>query len=92
MTKSAKDIAAGLLKKGFVARESDHTFYQLSVDGRKTVINTKISHGEKEIGDPLLGIMARQLRLSKRSFLELVDCPLSLLEYIRLLRENGHIA
>jgi hypothetical protein len=60
MPRDAKEIGAGLQKKGFVPRENDHTFYHLFVNGKKTVISTKISHGEKEIGDKLLGMMARQ--------------------------------
>jgi len=92
MPRDAKEIGAGLQKKGFVPRDNDHTFYHLIVNGKKTVISTKISHGEKEIGDKLLGMMARQVRLSRRDFLNLVDCPLTLDEYLKLLRQAGHIA
>jgi len=37
-----------------------------------------MSHGSsyKTIGDPLLGTMAKQVGLTKKSFLELVDCTL----------------
>jgi hypothetical protein len=31
-------------------------------------------------------MMARQVRLSRRDFLNLVDCPLTLDEYLKLLR------
>jgi hypothetical protein len=92
MTRDAKEIGAGLKKKGFLPRENDHTFYHLFIDGRKTIISTKISHGEKEIGDKLLAMMGRQLRLSKRDFLALIDCPLSFEEYLKLLRDAGAIA
>ena len=92
MPKPAKDVAAGLLRKGFVSKENDHTFYQLFVDGKKTIVSTKISHGEKEIFDPLLGMMARQLKLTRRQFNDLVDCPLEFEEYVKLLRASGHVA
>jgi hypothetical protein len=92
MSRDARDVGAGLLKKGFSIRENDHTFYHLFIDGKKTIVSTKISHGEKEIGDRLLGMMARQLRLTKRNFLDLVDCPLTLDEYVKLLREAGVVA
>lgn len=91
MPKDAKDIAAGLVKKGFAPREGDHAFYHLVVNGKKTIISTKISHGEKEIRDKLLGIMARQLKLSKRDFINLVDCPLTAEEYLAMLRQARHI-
>jgi hypothetical protein len=92
MPKDAKAIHSGLMKKGFRPRENDHTFYHLFVNEKKTVIFTKVSHGEKEVGDKLLGMMARQVRLTKRDFLNLVDCPLKMDEYLILLRQAGHIA
>ena len=92
MPRDAKDIGAGLEKKGFIRRSNDHIFYHLIVNGKKTVINTKISHGEKEIGDRLLGMMARQLHLNRRDFLDLVDCPLTQDDYLKMLRQAGHIA
>src|SRR5579871_2178995 len=91
MPKDARQVGNGLQRKGFTSRQGDHTYFHFCVNGKKTKIYTKISHGENEIGDRLLGMMARQLRLSKRDFLELVDCPLSLDEYQRVLRQGGHI-
>jgi predicted RNA binding protein YcfA (HicA-like mRNA interferase family) len=77
MPRPAREVMASLEKKGFTKKENDHTFFHLWVDGKKTTVYTKVSHGEKEIHDNLLGAMARQLRLSKKQFLELVDCPLT---------------
>ena len=56
MPRPAKSVAAGLRQKGFQPRENDHTFYHLYVSGKKTIISTKISHGEKEIGDNIYTI------------------------------------
>lgn len=86
MPKDARDVASGLRQKGFLPREGDHTFYHLYVDGKKTPIYTKISHNEREIGDRLIGMMARQVGLSKRDFLDLIDCPLTADDYLKLLR------
>lgn len=91
MPKDAKDVGAGLEKKGFIAREGDHTFYHLHVGGKKTAIYTKISHGEREIGDRLIAMMARQVGLNKRDFLDLVDCPLTIEAYLALLRAAKRI-
>ena len=91
MPRDARNVAAGLLGKGFVVREGDHHFYSLVVGGKKTGIFTKVSHGEKEIHDVLLGQMAKQARLVKKDFLDLVDCPLSADEYLKKLREGGHL-
>ena len=92
MPRKARDVSAGLLGKGFRLREGDHKFFHRHVEGKKTVVFTKISQGEREIADGLLGQMAKQVRLSKRDFLGLVDCPLSEEQYVAMLRELGHVA
>lgn len=61
-------------------RESHHVFliYE-TVAGYKTEIRTRVSYqsGGGDIGDNLLGVMARQVKLSRRDFEQLIDCPLS---------------
>jgi predicted RNA binding protein YcfA (HicA-like mRNA interferase family) len=91
MPRDAKEVAANLKRKGFTPNEGDHTFYRLFVDGKNTGIRTKISQGEKEIHDGLLGQMAKQTRLVKKEFLELVDCPMTLERYVELLRERDYL-
>ncbi len=91
MPRSARNVAANLERKGFIADDGNHTFYRLFVNGKNTGIRTKISHGEKEIHDGLLSQMAKQTRLAKKEFLELVDCPLTEAQYLGLLRERGHL-
>jgi len=91
MPKDARRVAKGLKKKGFFTDQGDHTFYHLCVNGKKTVVYTKISHGEDEIHDELLGKMARQVGLNKRDFIDLIDCPLSFEDYLKRLRAAGKI-
>lgn len=85
------DIKRSLSKKGFSSTESDHTFYHLWVDGKKTSIWTKYSHGEKEIGDPLINQMAAQTKLKRDQFMGLIQCSLSGTEYVDILRTQGYI-
>lgn len=85
MPRPASKVAGGLEKKGFRRRQSDHTFFHLYVRDKKPVIHTKISHGAKEISDKLLGMMARQVRLSRQQFVELVDCPMNHEDYVKYL-------
>jgi len=92
MPRKAKDVSANLVRKGFQQHEGDHAFFRLYVGGKKTRIGTKISHGEKEIHDGLLAQMARDAKLVKGEFLDLVDCPMSTEQYVRLLRERGHLS
>ncbi|MHB1697560.1 MAG: hypothetical protein ACYCSQ_05615 [bacterium] len=79
-----KKIKQSLLKKGFQKRDgnADHTYYHYyTIDKKKTSIYTKISHGEKEIGDNLIGLMSNQLKLNINEFKGLINCPLSREDY-----------
>ena len=79
MTRAREDIDAALQRKGFTKEAGDHSYYiYWNLAGQKTIKKTKMSHGSshKTIGDPLLGIMARQVGLTKKNFLEFVDCNL----------------
>ena len=54
-------------------------------------ISGKMSHGENEIGDDLIMKMSHRLKLSKSGFMDLVRCPLSEEEYVKILRESDEI-
>ena len=90
--RSARDIDKALRKKGF-RREMDgkhiHYFFP-GANGGKSGIFTSISHGmgSTTIGDTLLGLMTRQLHLTKKQFLDLIDCPISEEDYRTILREQ----
>jgi hypothetical protein len=91
--RSAKDIDKALRKKGF-RRELDgkhiHYFFP-GASGKKSGVSTLMSHGmgSTTIGDPLLALMARQLHLTKKQFLDLIDCPLDEEQYREILRNAG---
>lgn len=92
MTRPRKTIEAALEKKGFEKEEGDHHFFYLvDADGKRTGVFTKTSHSpkHKDVGDPLLGQMAKQVRLTKKQFLQLVDCSLSEAKYREKVREQG---
>lgn len=80
MPKRRDDVERGLLRKGFEKKEGDHHYFiYCDLNGHKTAVFTKTSHTPKqrELPDHLLSLMARQCRLSKSDFFDLVDCPLS---------------
>jgi len=85
-TRKAREIKEGLVKKGFITVEGDHTFLFFSVEGRKSSIRTKISYGIKEYGDNLLSLVARQLKISTKQLDDLLDCPLSYNDYLAILK------
>jgi predicted RNA binding protein YcfA (HicA-like mRNA interferase family) len=89
--KKAK-VEAGLTKKGFEQIEGDHHFFvYVTSMGTRTTVRTKTSHTPemKEIPDNLLGQMAKQCKLSKRDFVDLINCPLSQEDYEVKLRNQG---
>jgi hypothetical protein len=88
-TMKVRDILAGLGKKGFFQGESDHKYFILYVNGKKTQVRTKVSHGTSEINDYLINVMSIQLHLEKKEFMDLVYCPLSLAEYLKKLNAEG---
>ena len=85
-TRKAREIKEGLTKKGFITVQGDHTFLFLSVEGRKSSIRTKISHGIKEYGDNLLSYVARELHISTKQLDDLLDCPLKYEDYLSILK------
>lgn len=89
-----KDVDAALRSKGFRAEEGDHTFYfYYTQAGKRTPVRTKISRGSKykRLDDNLLAAMARQCRLTKVQFADLVHCPLSREDYERVLAGQQHL-
>jgi len=92
--RSAREIDGALREKGFhrkVDGKHIHYFFY-GQDGEKTGIFTLMSHGmgSTTIGDSLLSLMARQLHLTKKQFLDLIDCPLDEEGYRAILREAGN--
>jgi hypothetical protein len=87
-----RKISSSLKSKGFEPTESDHTFYWFYLEGLRTHIKTKISHGTNEYGDHLLSAMRKQLKLkSALELKELINCPMSQERYIELLKERDEL-
>jgi len=91
LPRKSREVKASLQRKGFAASDGDHTFLTyVTRAGLRTAIMTKVSHGgSHDIGDPLLAQMARQCRVTKPLFLQLVDCPLDREAYEAELRVKG---
>lgn len=83
-------IISGLKKKGFCQSNRDHKFFVFYYNEKKTSIFTKVSHGISEIGDDLIKKMSCQVKLDKKKFKDLINCPLSFSDYLVELREQGY--
>ena len=86
--RKSREIKEGLIKKGFLPEQRDHTYLFLHVEGRKSSVRTKVSHGSKEYGSNLLSMVARQLHLTATQLDDFLDCPLSFDDYIGLLEKK----
>ena len=95
MSRDKTEVEAGLARKGFQPTKpgADHNYFvYLSIAGKKARASTKTSHGRGfDIDDSLLAQMARQCSLTKKQFLDLLDCPLSRDEYEKLLEQAGKL-
>lgn len=87
-TRKTRKIQQSLSSKGFEKSTTDHIWFVLHVDGKKTSVRTKISFGTKEYGDSLLSKMAGQLKISKSQLLDLIDCPLDHEKYCYILTKK----
>lgn len=86
------EILKSLLKKGFQESKNksvDHKYVNLIHNGKIQSIYTKVSHGSKDISDPLISAMAKQVKLNKSQFIKYVECSISEQQYKDILHENG---
>ena len=61
-----------------------------TLDGDLSRVRTHISHGSKpkDLSDYLIGQMARQVKLPKKSFERLALCPVKQPEYEKIIKEK----
>ncbi|MDV0445367.1 hypothetical protein MmiAt1_09420 [Methanimicrococcus sp. At1] len=70
-----------LEQKGFQKKSGDHNFYYFYLDGIRTNIRTKTSHGSsgrsaREITPYLENKIRNQMHLTKEQYQLFIDCPL----------------
>jgi hypothetical protein len=93
MPRKTSDVEKSLMKKGFRSKGGDHHYLMyFTLTGKKSAVFTKTSHGSRELGDSLLGRMAKQVCLSRAEFDQLIECPLDQASYERKLQRSGALA
>jgi hypothetical protein len=85
------DLRAAFLAKGFLRDNTHHEMYWFHFQGRKTSVRTRISHGMSEYDDNLLGLVAKQVGLTRAELDQLVACPLTSAAYGALLLQRGRV-
>ncbi len=92
-SRKTRDVESALERKGFKKESSHHRYFIFhNSQGKKTSVSTYTSNGSKELDDYLIGQMAKQCCLTKKKFLDLIDCPLSQEDYEKSLVEGEHIS
>jgi hypothetical protein len=89
-----QEVINGLTRKSFRREDSGdvHLIFYNPLNSERTSIRTKVSHGRKRIGNNRLDKMAKQVELDTREqFYDLVNCPMSLQDYVNILSEKGKL-
>lgn len=88
-------LESALTRKGFELekQKKDHKYYRLYVEGKKTSVLTKVSHGQKyTISKYLFGITRQQMKFENNSELELfVNCEIDKNTYIKMMVDRGFV-
>lgn len=69
MVFKAREVSAALCGKGFRENRSrDHRYFFFYHDGKRSSMQTKISHNADEVDDYLCSAMSRQIKLTRTQF------------------------
>lgn len=92
MALEKRKVISALLNKGFkkTEKKAHIGFTYITSDGIKPGITTYVSHGSKskDLNDNLIGKMARQVKLPKKSFEKLISCEIRQSEYEKLIKDK----
>ncbi len=69
-------------------RSTGHNYGWLIVNGKK-ILRVHYSHGKGEISEKVVNKIRGQLKLSQKDFKDLISCPMSREDYLRVLIEKG---
>jgi trans-2-enoyl-CoA reductase len=85
-----RKVHQNLLKKGFAEiQKTKHLYYVFEFGEIRTDIQTFVSRNKQEIGNELISEMKDQLHLTKKEFIDLIDCNLSEEDYIKILKDKN---
>ncbi len=85
-----REVGKIFKKLNLRVRSTGHHYGWLVVNGKK-ILRVHYSHGKGDISRKIENKIRGQLKLSQENFKELVDCPLTYEDYIRLLKQKGFI-
>lgn len=85
-----RDIARALLKKGFIKKETHHTYFHHVYKGFETGVTTHLSQGKgMDYSGKLIGELKRQLKFDNpQQLADFVRCPMDENAYNKILAEK----
>jgi hypothetical protein len=86
-----KDIEKVFKKLALKVRSTGHNYGWLIVDGKK-ILRVHYSHGKGDIPDKIANKIRGQLKLPQKDFKQLIECPLTYVDYINILKQKGIIS
>ncbi len=89
--RATREIKSSLIRKGFEEDNTHHHYFWLMVDGKRTRVRTRYSHGAKECDGWIQKRMAEQLGLEPKEFEDLINCPLQHKTLVDILERRGVI-
>jgi hypothetical protein len=90
MSYHTKDIDKAWSKLGMIIRDGKDK-HALFYHNGKIILKTKRSFGRGKLDGNIPYLIRQQMKLSESEFEELVDCPLTLQEYVDILKKKGYI-
>lgn len=85
----ARKIKSAFRRKGFEEKNSHHLLLiYKSLSGKKYGVRTYMSHSAKSIDDKLISEMSTQTLLTKKQFVEFVECTISQEDYEKIISEK----
>lgn len=94
MSIEKREVERSLESKGFERSPNKHNnFIYFTKSGKKSPARTGTSHSKKmkTIPDSIISEMAKQCKLTKAEFEDLINCPMSRDQYEQKLRERGNL-
>jgi len=88
MNLKRNEVESGLKHKGFKRSDNDHRYLTLYVNEKKEV-STFVGQGSNfDIRQDEIGFMAKELGITIQNFIDLVKCPLSTENYLKMRTER----
>lgn len=84
-----KKTYKAMCSKGFTVTEQggkDHKRIEFWHEGKLSRSRTKFSHNNQDLDDSLIGLISKQVGLTKKQFLAFAECTLTQEAYIEILR------